>query len=156
MDLCRQSNVSFNMLSRLVIASLPRSKYLLILWLKSPSAVIWGPPKIKSDTVSTVSPSIYYEVMGPEAMIFVFWMLRFKPAFSLSSFTFIKRLSSSSSLSAIRVMSSAYLRLLIFLLAISLPVNKNPSKIYALKFTLIWNKYMEMLSDYIVSWQQKP
>ena len=59
--------------------------------------------------------------MGPDAMIFVFWMLSFKPAFSLSSFTFIKRLFSSSLLSAIRVVSSAYLRLLIFLLAILNP-----------------------------------
>ena len=61
-----------NMLSRLVITLLPRSKRLLILWLQSPSAVILEPPKIKSDTVSTVSPSISYEVMGPDAMIFVF------------------------------------------------------------------------------------
>ena len=59
--------------------------------------------------------------MGPDAMIFVFWMLSFKPAFSLSSFTFIKRLFSSFSFSAIRVVSSAYLRLLIFLLAILIP-----------------------------------
>ena len=107
-----------NMLSRLVITFLPRGKHLLISWLQSPSAVILEPPKIKSDTVSTVSPSISHEVMGPDAMIFVFWMLNFKPTFSLSSFTFIKRLFSSSSLSAIRVVSSAYLRLLIFLLAI--------------------------------------
>ena len=71
--------------------------------------------KIQSVTVSTVSPSICHEVMGPDAMILVFWMLCFKPALSLSSFTFIKRLFSSSSLSAIRVVSSAYLRLLIFL-----------------------------------------
>ena len=62
-----------------------------------------------------------HEVMGPDAMIFVFWMLSFKPTFALSSFTFIKRLFSSSSLSATRVMSSAYLRLLIFLLAILIP-----------------------------------
>ena len=63
----------FNMLSRLVINFLPRSKHLLISWLQSPSAVIWEPPtKIKSDTVSTVSPSICHEVMGPDAMIFVF------------------------------------------------------------------------------------
>ena len=62
----------FNMLSRLVTALLPRSKHLLISWLQSPSAVILEPPKIKSDTVSTVSPSIYHEVMGPDAMIFVF------------------------------------------------------------------------------------
>ena len=62
----------FNMLSRLVIAFLPRSKHLLISWLQSPSAVILEPPKIKSDTVSTGSPSISHEVMGLDAMIFVF------------------------------------------------------------------------------------
>ena len=62
----------FNMLSRLVITFLPRSKYLLISWLQSPSAVILESPKIKSVTVSTVSPSISHEVMGPDAMIFVF------------------------------------------------------------------------------------
>ena len=61
-----------NMLSRLVIAFLPRSKRLLISWLQSPSAVILEPKKIKSDTVSTVSASIPHEVMGPDAMIFVF------------------------------------------------------------------------------------
>ena len=60
----------FNMLSRLVITFLPRSKYLLISWLQSPCAVILEPPKIKSDTVS---PSICYEVMGPDAMIFIFF-----------------------------------------------------------------------------------
>ena len=88
----------FNMLSRLVITFLPRSKRLLISWLQSPFAVILEPPKIKSVTISS---SICHEVMGPDAMILVFWMLSFKPTFSLSSFTFIKRLSSSSSLSAI-------------------------------------------------------
>ena len=62
----------FNMLSRLVITFLPRSKRLLISWLQSPSAVILEPRKIKSDTVSTVSPSISHEVMGLDAMIFVF------------------------------------------------------------------------------------
>ena len=61
-----------NMLFRLVITFLPRSKHLLISWLQSPSSVILEPPKIKSDAVSTVSPSISYEVMGLEAMIFVF------------------------------------------------------------------------------------
>ena len=65
----------FNMLSRLVITFLPRSKGLLISWLQSPSAVILEPPKIKSDTVSTVSPSISHEVMGPDAMIFVICIL---------------------------------------------------------------------------------
>ena len=88
----------FNMLSRLVITFLPKSKHLLISWLQSPSAVILEPKQIKSVNVSTVSPSISHEVMGPDAMIFIFWMLSFKPTFSLSSFTFIKRLFSSSSL----------------------------------------------------------
>ena len=62
----------FNMLSRLVIAFLPRSNHLLISWLQSPSAVILEPKKIKPVTVSIVSPSICHEVMGPDAMIFVF------------------------------------------------------------------------------------
>ena len=62
----------FNMLSRLVIAFLPRSKHLLISWLQSPSAVILEPQKIKSVTVSIVSPSICHEVMGLDAMILVF------------------------------------------------------------------------------------
>ena len=92
----------FNMLSRWVIAFLPRSKRLLISWLQSPCAVILEPPKIKSVTISIVSPSICHEMMGLDAMILVFWI---KPAFSLSSFTFIKRLFSSS-LSAIRMVSS--------------------------------------------------
>ena len=62
----------FNMLSRLVITFLPRSKRLLISWRQSPSAVILEPQKMKSDTVSTVSPSISHQVMGPDAMIFIF------------------------------------------------------------------------------------
>ena len=62
----------FNMLPRLVIAFLPRNKRLLISWLHSPSAVIWEPPKIKSVTVSIVSPTICHEVIGPDAMILVF------------------------------------------------------------------------------------
>ena len=108
----------FNMLSRLVIAFLPRSKHLLIFWPQSPSAVILESPKIKLLTVSIVSPSICHEVMGLDAMMLVYWTLSLKPTFSLSSFTFIKRLFSSSLLSAVRVVSSAYLRLLIFLPAI--------------------------------------
>ena len=66
-------------------------------WLKSPSAVILEPPKIKSDIVSTVSPPISPEVMGLDAMIFVYQILNFKPTSSLSSFIFIKKLFSSSS-----------------------------------------------------------
>ena len=96
----------FSMLSTLVITFLSRSKRLLISLLQSQSAVILEPPKIKSDTVSTVSTSICHEVMGMNAMILVLWMLSFKPKFSFSSFTFIYRLFSSSSLSAIRVVSS--------------------------------------------------
>ena len=120
----------FNMLSGLVITFLPRSKCLLISWLQSPSAVILEPRKSKSAIVSTVSPSISHEVMGPDAMILVFWMLSFKPAFSLSSFTFIKRLFSSPLLSAIRVVSSAYLRLLIFLLAVLIPACASSSPVF--------------------------
>ena len=80
----------YNMLPTLVIAFLPISKHLLISWLQSPSAVILEPKKINSVTVSIVSPSICHEVMGLDAMILIFWMLSFKPAFSLSSFTFIR------------------------------------------------------------------
>ena len=108
-----------NMLSKLVITFLPRSKCLLISWLQSPSAVIFGENKVCH--CFHWFPVICHEVMGLDAMILVFWMLSFKPAFSLSSFTFIKRLFSSSSLSAIKLVSSAYLRLLIFLLAIFIP-----------------------------------
>ena len=79
-----------NMLSRLVITFLPRSKHLLISWMQSPSAEILEPKKIKLVTVSIVSPSICHEEMGPNAMILVFRMLSFKPTFSFSSY--IKRL----------------------------------------------------------------
>ena len=72
---------------------LPRSKCLFVLWLQSPSAVILEPKKTKSVTVSTFSLSVRHEVMGPDAMILVFLMLSFKLAFSLSSFTLIKRKS---------------------------------------------------------------
>ena len=106
----------FKMLSRFAIAFLSRSKYLLISWLRSPSTEILEPKKIIFVTVSTFSPSICHIVMGLDAVIFVFWMLNFKPAFSLSSFT-LKRPFNSSLLSAIRVVLSAHLRLLIFLLA---------------------------------------
>ena len=178
----KEASLIFNMLSMLVIAFLPRSKCILISWWQSSSAVMLGPEKIKSITVSTVSPSICYEVMGPDAMILVFecwkckwgslscvWLfaapwtptvhgilqattllrvsfpffrgssqsqgqnpgvshcrqilyqLNHKPTFSLSSFTFIKRFFSSSSLSATRLVSSVYVMLLIFLPAILIP-----------------------------------
>ena len=125
----------FNMLSRLVISFLPRSKHLLISWLQSPSAVILEPKKIKSFPVSIVSSSICHEVMGPDAMILVFWMMSFKPTFSLSSFTFIKRLFRSSSLSAIRVVSTAYLRLSIFLPAILIPACASSSPAFLMMYS---------------------
>ena len=90
--ICKVISLRFNMLSRFVIACLPRSKNLLILWLQSLSTVNPELKKIKSVTVSIVSPSICHEVMGPDVMVFIFWMLSFKPAFSLFSLTLMKRL----------------------------------------------------------------
>ena len=107
----------FNMLFRFVIAFFPRNKCLLILWLQSPFTVILVAPKIKSVTVAISSPSACLEVMGLDDVILVFLMLSFKSAFSFCSFTFIKRHFSSFSLSTIRLVLSAYLELLIFLLA---------------------------------------
>ena len=94
--------------------------------------MILEPPKIKFDTVS---PSICYEVMGPDAMTLVFRMLSFKPTFSLSSFTFIRRIFSSSLLYAISVVSSAYLRLLIFLLAILIPACASSSPVFLMMYS---------------------
>ena len=124
-----------NMLFRLVITFLPRSKCLLISWLQSPSAVILETKKIKFLSVSIVYPCICHEVMGQDAMILVFWMLNFKPTFSLSSFTFIKRLIHSS-LSAIKVVSSAYPRLLLFLLAILIPTCVSSSPAFCMMYSV--------------------
>ena len=137
------------MLSRLVIAFLPRSEHLLIWWLQLPSVVILEPNKIKSVILSIVAPSICQEVMGLDAMIFAFWILGFKSAFSFSSFTFIKRLFSSSSHSAIRVMSTAYLRLLIFSLAILIPASASSS----LAFHMMYSAYkLNRQGDNIHPW----
>ena len=111
----------FNTLSRFATAFPPRSKRLSLSQLQSPSTVILEPNKIEYVTASTFSSSICHEVMGPDATILVFSMLNCNLAFSLSYFTFIKMPFSSSSLSAITVVLSAYLRLLIFLLAILIP-----------------------------------
>ena len=139
----------FNILSSLVIAFLPRSKHLLISWLQSPSTVILESPKIKSVTVSSVSPSICHEVIELDAMILFFWMLSFKPTFSLSSFTFIKRLFSSSFLSAIRVVSPAYPRLLIFLREIFIPACSSSSP----TFHMMYSAYkLNKQSDNIQPW----
>ena len=83
------------------------------------------------------SPSIWYEMMGPDAMILVFWMLSFQPAVSLSSFMLIKRPFSSSLLSAFRVVSTAHLRLLVFLLAILILGCDSPS----LAFHMMYSAY---------------
>ena len=123
------------MLSRLAITFLSRSKRFLIPWLLSTSTVILEPKKVKCLIVSIVSLSIHHEVMGPDAMIFIFWMLSFKPTFSLSFFTFIKWLFSSSLLSAIRVVSSAYLRLLIFLLTILIPTCASSSPAFLMMYS---------------------
>ena len=105
----------------------------------------FGAQKIKSDTVS---PSICHEVMGLDALILVFWTLSFKSTFSLSSFTFIKRLFSSS-LSAMRVVSSAYLRSLIFLLAILTPACASSSP----AFLMMYSAYeLNMQGDNIQPW----
>ena len=100
-----------------------------------PSAGLLEPPKIKSVTVSVVFPSIYHEVIGPDAMILVFWMLSFKRTFSLSSFTFVKRLFSSSLLSAVSVVSSAYLRYLIFLPLILIPACASSSPWFLMMYS---------------------
>ena len=108
----RVMSLVFNTLSKFVIAFLPRSNRLLISWLRSPSTVILEPKKRKSVPASTFFPSICHEVMRMDAMILVFSVFSFKPVLSLFFFTLIKRLFSSSSLSAIRVVSSTYLKLL--------------------------------------------
>jgi len=112
------ASLLFNMLSRLVIAFLPRSKRLLILMAALTICSDVGAPKDKVCHCFYCFPIYLHEVMRLVAMILVFWMMSFKPTFSLSSFTFVKRLFRSSSLSYIRVLSSAYLRLLILLLTI--------------------------------------
>ena len=124
----------FNMLSRLVITFLPRNKCLLISWLQSPSAVILELQKINSVTVSLVFPYIWHEWWDWMPWSSFFWMLSFKPTFLLSSFTFIKRLFSSS-LSAIRVVSSACLRLLIFLPAILILASASASPEFCVMYS---------------------
>ena len=138
----------FNMLSRLIIAFLARSKRLLISWLQSPSAVTLEAKKIVCHYFHCFPIYLPWRD-GMDAMIFVFWMLSFKPAFSLFSFTFIKRLFSSSLFSAIRVVLSAYLRWLIFLLAILIPVCDSSS----LAFHMMYSAYkLNKQGDNIQPW----
>ena len=138
------------MLSRLVITFLPRSECLLISWLQSPSTMILELQKIKSDTVSTVSPSISHGVMGPDAMIFVSecWALSqlFHSPLLLSSRGFLVPLH----FSAIRVVSSAYLRVLIFLPAILIPACVSSSPV----FLMMYSAYkLDKQGDNIQPWR---
>ena len=145
----KMMSLFFNMLSRFVIVFLPRSKCLLILWLHSPSTVILEPKKIKSVTISTYFSSICCEVMGLDVMNLAFWVLNFKSVFPLSSFALIKKLFNSSLLSAIRVVSSAYLRLLIFFPEILIPACESSS----LAFHMMYSAYMlNKQSDNIQPW----
>ena len=139
--LTRQTLVSkvisllFNMLSSLVITFLPRSKHLLISWLQSPSAVIWEPPQNKLCHCFHCFPTYFPRSDGTECHDLRFLNVELKATFSLSSFTFIKRLFSSSSLSTIRVVSSAYLRLLIFLLAVLIPACASSSPAFLMMYS---------------------
>ena len=145
----KMMSLLFNKLMRFVIALIPRSKCLLISWLQSLSTVILQPKKTKSDTVSTFSSSICHEMMGPDAIILFFWMLIFKPAFSLSSFTLVKWYFISSSLSVIRMVLYSYLRLLIFLPAILISACdwSNPA------FRMMFSAYkLSKYSDNIQPW----
>ena len=123
----------FNILSRSDIAFIQRSKHPLISWQQSPSSVILEPKKIVFHCFDCFT-SICHEVMGLDAMILVFSMLSFQLAFSLSSFTFINRLFSSSLLYSISVVSSACLRLLIFLLAILIPACASSSLMFLMMY----------------------
>ena len=129
MFVCKWCLCFFN-ISRFVIAFLSRGNHLWIS-LQSPYAVTLKPKKIKSVTVLTF-PHICHKVMGPEAMILVSWMLSYEPAFSPSSFTLIKRLLNFSSHSVIRMVSTAYLRLLIFLMAVLNPACDSSSPAFCL------------------------
>ena len=124
----------FNTLFRFIIAFFQSIKHPLISWLQSPSAVILEPKKIES---FTFSPAVCHEAMGLDAMILVFSMLSFKPAFYCSSFTLIKRLFSSSWLSVVRVISPAYLRLSMFLPEILIPACDSSS----LAFHMMYSAY---------------
>ena len=118
--------------NRFVKAFLPRSKHLLISWLQSPSCSDFGAQENKV-CHSFHCFHIYLRWSdGTGCHDLVFWMLSFKPAFSFSSFTFIKRLCSSSLLYAIMVVSSAYLRLLICLLAVLIPACALSSPLFRL------------------------
>ena len=126
------TSLFFNRLSRFIIAFLPRDKRLFISWLQSWSTVILEPKERKSVTASTFPPSVCHEVMGPDAMMLVFWIFDFNQLFHCPLSPSSRGSLVPLSLSAIKVVSSAYLRLLIFLPAILIPAYASSS----LHFTL--------------------
>ena len=131
---CKLMSLLFNTLPKFVIAFLLRSKGLSFTAAVTVSGE-FGTPKNKICHWVHFFPFIYHEVMRPDAMNLVFCMLSFKQAFPLSSFTFIKMFFSSFSLSSLRVVSSAYLSLLIFLLAILIPACDSPSPTFCMMYT---------------------
>ena len=134
----------FNTLSRFVIAFLPRSKRLLISWPQSPSHSDFGAQENKICHCFYFSLSICHEMMAPGTLVLVFWMVSFTRALFLSSFILIKKLFfSSSSLSAFKVVSSTYLRLLILLLAILIPA----WGLFSLAFRVIYSAYKSNQQD---------
>ena len=147
----------FDSLSRFVIAFHLRSNHLLISRLQSPSTVLLELRKRKSVTASTFSLFVCHEVVGLDAMILGFWILSFKPAFSLSSFTLIERLFGSSLLTAIREVSSAYLRLLIFLPAILIPACDSFSQAFSVMYSA-YGLYTvhEVLTASALGWSATP
>ena len=139
------------MLSRFIITFFfTKSKHLLISWLQSQSPVILEPPQNKVCHSFHSFHNYFLWSDGTRCHDLHFWMLNFKPAFSLSSFTFIKRLFISSSLSAIRVVSYAYLRLLIFLPEILIPACASSS----LASYMIYSAYkLNKQDDNIQPWR---
>ena len=133
-----------NMLSMFVIAFLLKRKHLLISWLQS-SAVILEPKQTKYVTVFIVSPSICHEMMGPDATILISWMLSFKLAFSLSSRGSLVPLH----FLPLELVSSAYLRLLIFLPAILIPACDSSSLAFPMMYS-VWRLHKQ--GDSIQPW----
>ena len=143
------TSLLFDTLFRFVIAFIPKSMCLLILWLQPQSAVILEPRRVAGHCFHFFLHLFAMKVLGLDAMILGFWMMSFKPAFSLFSFTFIKRFFNFSLLSAIRVVSSAYLRLLIFLPAILIPA----CALSNLAFHMMYSAYkLNKQGDYIQPW----
>ena len=139
---CKVKYLFFNILYRFVIAFLPRSKHLFISWLQLLSAVILEPKKIKSGTISSFPQYMWHEVMEQDAMILdliFFLMFSFKWDFSLS-FTLMKSLFSSPSLSAIRVLLFAYLRLFRFSLTVLIPACDSSSLAFHMMHAYKLNK----------------